>query len=86
MAMNYAIDWTADALDELAAVWNAATDQLAVTNAAHRLELALGRHPFFVGLPRNSSVNRTAVDLPLGIDYEIIEDDKTVRVVRVWSV
>ena len=84
--MNYAIDWTVDALNELAAVWLAASDQLAVTNAAHRLELALERHPFAIGLPRNSSVNRTAVDLPLGIDYEIIEDDKRVRVLRVWSI
>jgi hypothetical protein len=33
----------------------------------------------------NSSVNRTAIDLPLGIDYEIIADDKKVRVHRVWS-
>lgn len=35
---------------------------------------------------RNSSVNRTAIELPLGIDYEIIEDDKAVRILRVWSV
>ena len=35
--------------------------------------------------PANSSVNRTATDLPLGIEYEIIEDDKTVRILRVWS-
>jgi hypothetical protein len=86
MAMNFAIDWTADALNELAAVWNVAADQAAVTQASHRLELALARHPFAIGVDRDSSVNRTAVDLPLGIDYEIIEDDKTVRIIRVWSV
>jgi hypothetical protein len=43
------------------------------------------RHPFAVGIARNSSVNRTVTDLPLGIDYEIIEDDKLVRILRVWS-
>jgi hypothetical protein len=83
--MNYAIDWTEDALDELAAVWIAASDQLAVTQAAHRLEQAPSRHPLAVGIARGSSVNRTVTDLPLGIDYESIEDDKKVRVLRVWS-
>ena len=83
--MNYTVIWEPPAENDLAAAWNGATDRTAVTRAAHRLDLALIRHPFAIGLPRNSSVNRTAVDLPLGIDYEIIEDDKTGRVVRVWS-
>jgi hypothetical protein len=48
--------------------------------------LALGRHPLTIGLPRDSSVNRTAGDLPLGVDYEVIEDDRAVRVIRVWAV
>jgi hypothetical protein len=83
--MNYAVHWTEAALNELAAAWTAATDRNAVTAASHRLDLDLAADPFAIGLARNSSVNRTAVDLPLGVDYEIIEDDKTVRVVRVWS-
>ena len=82
--MNYSGIWE-PAENDLASTWIAATDRTAVTQASHRLDMALVRHPFALGLPRNSSVNRTAVDLPLGIDYEIIEDDKTVRVVRVWS-
>jgi hypothetical protein len=83
--MNYTVIWEPHAENDLTRAWLAAADQLAVTQAAHRLDLALARHPFAIGRPRNSSVNRTAVDLPLGDDYEIIEDDKTVRVVRVWS-
>lgn len=83
--MSYTVDYSEAALDELAAVWLAAADRLAVTRAAHRLELALARHPLVIGLARSSSVNRTVIDLPLGIDYEVIEDDKTVRVLRVWS-
>lgn len=83
--MNHAVDWTEDALDELAAVWTAAADRGAVTAASHRLDQDLARDPYAVGFPRNSSVNRTATGYPLGIDYEIIEDDKKVRVLRVWS-
>jgi hypothetical protein len=38
-----------------------------------------------IGESRDSSVNRTAFDRPLGIEFEVIEDDKKVRVLRVWS-
>lgn len=84
--MNYTVIWEPPAEDDLSAAWLAAADQRAVTDAAHRLDMALERHPLAIGLPRNSSVNRTAVDLPLGIDYEVIEDDKTVRVIRAWLI
>ena len=83
--MNYSVQWTEDALDELADVWLAAAERNAVTAASHRLDQDLANDPYAIGFPRNSSVNRTAVDPPLGIDYEIIEDDKKVRVLRVWS-
>ena len=83
--MNYTVTWTPDAEQALAAVWLAAGDRIAVAAASHRLDQDLEHDPFARGIPRNSSVNRTAIELPLGIDYEIIEDDKKVRVLRVWS-
>jgi hypothetical protein len=83
--VNYTVIWVPDTVPELAAVWLAAPDRNAVTAASHRLGQDLARDPYATGFPRNSPVNRTAIDLPLGIDYEIIEDDKTVRVLRVWS-
>jgi hypothetical protein len=83
--MRYFGEWTDTALNGLAAAWTAAVDRTAVTIASHRLDLDLARDPCRRGVAQNSSVNRTAVDLPLGVDYEVIEDDKTVRVVRVWS-
>jgi hypothetical protein len=83
--MSYTAIWEPPAESDLAAAWLEATDRVAVTQAAHLLDQALARHPFVIGIARNSSVSRTAVDPPLGIDYEIIEDDKTVRVLRVWS-
>lgn len=66
-------------------MWLAAADRNAVTVAAHLIEQELATHPFAIGVPRNASVNRTAYEPPLGVDYEVIEDDKLVRVVRVWS-
>jgi hypothetical protein len=79
--MNYIVHWTEVALDELAAVWMAAADRNAVTAASHQLELDVAADPYGRGLFRASSGNYTAVDLPLGI-----EDDKTVRILRVWSI
>jgi hypothetical protein len=84
--MTYRVDWPGAVLGELAAVWLAAPDRAAVTAASHQLEQALARDPYALGFPRNAAVNRTAIELPLGIDYEVIEDDKTVRVLAVWSV
>lgn len=83
--MNYTVTRTPDAEQALAMVWLAAADRNAVPTASHRLDQDLANNPFARGVPRNVSVNRTATDLPLGIDYEIIEDDKRVRVLRVWS-
>ncbi|HEV3438798.1 MAG TPA: hypothetical protein VG122_15640 [Gemmata sp.] len=83
--MNYTVTWTPDAEQALAAIWLAAPDRNAITTASHRLDQDLANDPFARGVRRNASVNRTATELPLGIDYEIIEDDKKVRVLRVWS-
>lgn len=83
--MSYIVHWTDAALDELAVVWLAAADQNAVTAASHQLELEIVANPTGRGLFRASSANYTAVDLPLGIEYDVIEDDKTVRILRVWS-
>ena len=83
--MNYIVHWTDIALNDLAAVWTAAADRNAVTAASHQLERDIAADPYGRGLLRASSANSTAVDLPLGIEYDVIEDDKTVRVLRVWS-
>jgi hypothetical protein len=84
--VNYAVVWEPAAENELAAIWVAAPDQRVITNRAFRIEQALATSPFTVGRRRNASVNRTLLDPPLGVDYEIIEDDKKVRVLRVWAV
>jgi hypothetical protein len=85
--MNYTVIWEPPAENNLADAWIVAQDRTAITHAAsHRLDLALASDPYAIGFATGSSVNRTAIDLPLGIDYEIIEDDKKVRVLRVWSV
>ena len=67
--MSYSVDWVPRVLRQLAGVWTSAHDRNAVTAASHRLDRALAADPYAIGFPTASSVNRTAIDLPLGIDY-----------------
>jgi hypothetical protein len=84
--MTDSVSWTATALNQLAAIWNDSADRNPVTDASHWLEQTIGRRPLEFGESRKSSVVRIGYRPPLGIEYEVIEDDKKVRVLRVWSV
>mgnify|MGYP005859706681 CR=1 FL=1 len=83
--MSYSVTWVRKALDQLAAIWLNPADRTAVTEAAHWLEQELRRRPLTLGESRTVSVVRIAHRDPLGIEFEVIEDDKKVRVLRVWS-
>jgi len=78
--MNYQVEWTAEAENDLAALWTAATDRNAVTEASAWLDAPLMTDPLHFGEPWASSVHRIAVDEPIGIEFEVIEDDKRVIV------
>jgi hypothetical protein len=78
--MKYQILWDSTAEDELTAIWLAAADRTAVTRASAWLDLRLAIHPLELGESRASSVQRVAFHPPLGIEFEVIEDDKRVIV------
>jgi len=84
--MNYTVTWLAVAEQDLATVWLAAPDRTAVALAAHRLDDTLGDDPLRFGESRQSSVHRVGFDLPLGVEFEVIEDDKKVIVQGAWLV
>lgn len=83
--MNYRVVWLPNAEDELAAVWLAAADQDEVARAAHVVEGELARRPLQTGFPRSSSVHRFAWQLPIGVEFEVVEDDKRVFVLGVFA-
>jgi hypothetical protein len=64
----------------------ASADRAGVTAASHWLEQELRRRPLSLGESRRASVVRVAHRPPLGIEFEVVEDDKKVRVLRVWSI
>jgi plasmid stabilization system protein ParE len=83
--MSYTVVWSAVAEQKLAAIWNTANDRVAVAAAANGIDLALSRKPRLCGESRGG-VLRVIFAGPLGLEYEIIEDDRQVRVLTVWQV
>ena len=57
-----------------------------MTAASAELDDGLSDTPFEVGSPRGSSVRRFALLPPLGITFDIVEDDKKVIVQTCWLV
>ncbi len=78
--MKYTVTWIAWAEGRLADLWTDAPDRAAVSAAVARLDARLARTPLYIGDPVDSSVHRVAYDAPIGIEYEVIEDDKKVIV------
>jgi plasmid stabilization system protein ParE len=83
--MNYSVHWTPVAENRLASIWLSASDRNEVTQAAHQIDLRLQSDPLHTGESRQSSVLRFTFEPPLGIEFEVIEDDKKVRVLTVWQ-
>jgi hypothetical protein len=82
----YSVVWGELFEQQLAAVWLAAKDRKSVSRAATFLETQLERRPLSVGESRSSSIERIVFEAPLGIEYQVIEDDKKVIVQGVWLV
>jgi hypothetical protein len=83
--MSYQVVWGPRAEAMLADVWLDSPDRNAVASAAAWLDARLLRQPLTLGESRDSSVHRIACRPPLGIEFEIIEDDKRVIVQGVFS-
>lgn len=78
----FRLRWRRVALNQLAAIWTAATDQNAVTTASHRIEQLLRHDPENVGEDRPNG-RRVIFDAPLVVLYRV---DTTANVVRVVGV
>ena len=83
----FRVEWLQSALDELAAVWVPAGSALrqAITTAAHEAELQLQRNPEEEGESRPRG-DRVHFALPLGINYEVEVESRTVVILHVWCI
>ncbi len=84
--MSYLVEWTVEAENDLASCWTTLRDRSAVTVASQWLDVQLSIDPIHFGEPWASSVHRIAVQTPIGVEFEVIEDDKRVIVHGVFAV
>lgn len=84
--MNYSVEWTELAIGELAAIWLSVQDQADLTMLTDMVDRTLSMTPFLVGNPCRSSVHRMLKVVPLGLYYDIVEDDKKVIVQSCWII
>jgi hypothetical protein len=81
--MPFQVIWSSEALRQLAAVWNSATNRLEITRAQHRIDQALTRDPKSAGRELSEGLWKTG-DPPLLIFYELNDIHKAVRVTDVY--
>jgi plasmid stabilization system protein ParE len=81
--MKYAVVWSPDAENDLAAIWVDATDRAAVTAAGDELDVILREDAHLKGESRHGRV-RILFLAPLAIEFEVRRDDRIARVVFVW--
>jgi hypothetical protein len=83
--MKYTVLWTPNAEDRLAIIWMSATDQNAISFAANTIDGLLTLDPDSLGEFVFDTVRRLSLP-PLGADVEVIEADRIVYVLSVWTI
>ena len=82
--MKYTVLWTPAAEEHLAAIWIDAPNRNAVTEAVNSMDSSLRNNPASQGESRHGSLRITFWP-PLGVNFEVVQEDRTVYVVAVWS-
>jgi hypothetical protein len=82
--MKYTVLWSRAAQNELARLWNAASDRAALSAGADLMDAALALNPFECGESREHDEFRIMFAHPLAIEFQIKPDDRIVIVVGVW--
>lgn len=82
--MKYTVVCSVAADGELAAIWIAAEDRKAVSDAANDIERALAEAPFDHGESREGSL-RILFVAPLGVQYVVQPEDHRVVILQFWT-
>jgi hypothetical protein len=83
----FRVEWTQEALNELAGVWMLADQaaRRAITEATQQIDRQLTTDPFGSSESRTEAL-RILFESPLGISFEVDQDGRTVQVAGVWFV
>ena len=82
--MKWHVDWIDEAENELAEIWLRAEDRAAITSASYRVEYELQNDPDQKG--EDFYGDRVYQYGPLAAAYELINDDRLVRIVQVMRI
>jgi plasmid stabilization system protein ParE len=82
--MKYTVTWKPDAESALADLWLHASDREGINRAAYAIDRILSERPTHAGTVSFDTV-RQFLHWPLGVEFEVIEDDKRVIVLSVWD-
>jgi hypothetical protein len=82
----FQVRWAEGALDQLAMLWLQGDSMLrrAITRASAAIDQRLHTNPHNQGESRNAG-ERVMFESPLGVQFDIIDDDRLVRVLDVWD-
>src|SRR5262245_27556474 len=83
--MNYRVEWSETAEQELARIWLGAADRNAISRAAHAIDQELQRDPNNAGESRSDG-ERIIIHSPLAAKYHVDQAARTVRVFTVWRI
>ena len=81
--MTYTVIWSVSALDELARLWNNASDRRDVTDAANQIDRMLRSNPYLHSESREGNLRIVFVP-PLAVLFEVNDGDRKAVVRAVW--
>ena len=81
--MKYTVLWSPEAEKRLAALWLAALDRKALTDAANAIDRLLANDPDRLSESRPDTT-RIFFMPPLGVLFHVEAPDRTVSVLKVW--
>jgi hypothetical protein len=79
----YIVAWAPSAEQDLAEIWNNASDRAEVTAAGNEIDAALTANPLNFGEARRG-ITRIAFVKPLAVLFDVREDQEKVRVWDIW--
>ncbi len=82
--MKYTVMWAKSAEDHVADLWADAEDRESIRRACDELDALLAERPASVGESRGVN-KRVAFVAPVGMEFIISDEDRTVLVLAVWK-
>jgi len=83
--MDYIVVWTDDAEDDLIRIAQGTEQRGAIVAALRKIDQMLASNPETNGESRQGNV-RIDFYHPLGVEFEVVQQTRTVYVLAVWSI